>query len=126
MLDPNMIVKMVAHAIPASPAPPRSAASIGHDLGLSRHQIDRAVATLRDDHPDLPLTSSGAGYLWSRDETDVKRHAHKEVRYLSTRTRRSLLDGLLAPYQEHCAPELLSRTRQRIEFIIDDLSKISA
>jgi hypothetical protein len=124
-LDADTLVKLVAAAVPASPEPHRTAESLAQEFGVSVQRIQRAIARIKDEYPDLPLTSGERGYRWSRDEVDIKRHARKETKYVSTRTRRSLLDGLLAPYQK-ANPEQAERTRQRIEFILDDLARLSA
>lgn len=125
MLDTETFTKLVAATIPSYPDPPRTAESIAEELGESRRRVSEAVVRLKEDYPSLPLTSSGQGYRWSRDQVDVRRHARKEVKYVSTRARRSILDGLLEPYQRHCNPGQLARTRQRIEFILDDLNALA-
>ena len=123
-LDADTLAKLVADAIPASPDTPRTAAAIAEELGVTTRRVTSAIAKIKDEYPTLPLTSGERGYRWSRDQVDIKRHARKEIRYVSTRTRRSLLDGLLEPYQRDCAPEQVERTRQRIEFILDDLARL--
>jgi len=125
-LDTETLVKLVADAIPAFPAEHRTAQAIAEELGVTVARIRDAVARIKDEYPNMPLTSGERGYRWSNDPVDVKRHARKEVRYVSTRTRRSLLEGLLEPYHKTCSEELVERTRQRIEFILDDLSKIAS
>lgn len=125
-IDAAMFTKLVAHAIPAAPDEPRTAISIADELGATKSRVERAVARIKEDRPDLPITSSAAGYLWSRNNEDVQKHAQKEVRYVATRTRRSLLEGLLEPYGRHCDSEQITKARQRIEFILDDLAQVTA
>lgn len=125
-IDTKTLDKLVADCIPASPQKPRTLAEIADELSVSQDRVKASIARIKDLHPDLPLTSSGYGYRWSLDKDDVQRHATKEIKYVSTRTRRSLLDGLLAPYQSAEGSEHIERARQRIEFILDDLSRIVA
>lgn len=125
MIDTATFTKLVAAAIPASPNQPKLISEIATELGDTESRVKAAIARIKDDYPDLPLTSSRQGYLWSREREDVRRHARKEVKYVSTRTRRSLLDGLLTPYYESCHAEQVERARQRIQFVLDDLAQIA-
>lgn len=123
-IDTETLMKLIAESIPAAPDKPRTAAAIADDLAITPQRVRELIARIKDDYPDLPLTSGERGYRWSREKADIKRHSRKEIRYISTRARRSLLDGLLEPYQRSCDPTQVERTRQRIEFILDDLARL--
>ena len=125
MMEAKLLDKLVADAIPAYPDAPRTAADIAGQLTVPRERVLRSIARLKEDFPALPLVSGSDGYRWSRDPVDAKRHVRKEVRYVSTRTRRSLLDGLLEPYLKDCDEESLDRARGRIESILDDLARLA-
>lgn len=125
MIDTATFTKLVAATIPASPNPPKLLSEIAEEVGDTESRVKSAIARIKDEYPGLPLTSSNQGYLWSRERDDVRRHARKEVGYVSTRTRRSLLDGLLTPYYESCGADQVDRARQRIQFILDDLAQIA-
>lgn len=124
--DTETLTRLVADAIPASPSSHRTASDIADELGITAARVRDLVARIKEEYPQLPLTSGERGYRWSRDQVDVKRHARKEIRYVSTRTRRSLLEGLLEPYERVCSPDQVERTRQRIEFILDDLARLAS
>lgn len=123
-LDSATLDKLVAAAIPAAPDGHRTAGDIATELGVTIGRVKDSVARLKEQFPELPLTSGERGYRWSSNEIDVKRHARKEARYVSTRTRRSLLEGLMQPYARSCGSEQVERARQRIEFILDDLARL--
>lgn len=116
---------LVASCIPASPDLPVTASNLAIDLGVTEGRVRRSVARIKDMYPHLPLTSSATGYRWSNDKDDLRAHATKEVRYVTTRTRRSLLDGLLEPFLENHSSDQIDKARQRIEFILDDLRAVS-
>lgn len=116
---------VVASSIPASPSRPVTASQIASDIGVTESRIRSSVSRIKDQYPHLPLTSSGSGYRWSNDRDDLRAHATKEVRYVSTRTRRSLLEGLLEPYLETHSSDQIGKVRTRIEFILDDLNQVS-
>lgn len=116
---------LVATSIPASPEVPRTASRIARDLGVTEGRVRNSIARIKDQYPHLPLTSSAGGYRWSDDKDDLRAHATKEVRYVTTRTRRSLLDGLLEPFLESHSSDQIDKARQRIEFILDDLRTVS-
>lgn len=124
-IDTATFTKLVAATIPASPDEPKLASRIADELGATESRVRSAIARIKDGYPELPLTSGERGYRWSRKDEDVQRHARKEVRYVSTRTRRSLLDGLLAPYQDKCRAEQITKARQRIQFILEDLESVA-
>ena len=124
-IESQTLDKLVAAAIPVSPDDPMTAAALADAIGVPLTRIRSSIARIKDRHPNLPLTVSSDGYLWSREQDDVQRHATREVRYVTTRTRRSLVEGLLAPYMSQCSTDEVVKARQRIEFILDDLASVA-
>lgn len=115
---------LVANEIPASPDDPKIAQDIANALGLTRQQVLSAVARIKEDYPEQPLTSGSRGYLWSADAVDVKRHVRKEVRTTGTRVRRTLLEGAVEPYYKDGDESALEKARERTGHILGDLSNI--
>lgn len=124
-VDTTLFTKLVASCIPSWPDEPRTSQDIADELGAKKSRVDKAIARMRDSHPDLPLTNAGEGYRWSAETDDVSRHARRTVRYVSTRTRRTLLDGLLEPYYANDGADSarVERARMRIQFILEDLAE---
>jgi hypothetical protein len=85
--------------LPRSGEPRKTRRQLVNDTGLRLHQLDAAVAHLRDDGPADSLVSSVDGIGYTITEEDVRRHHVTAIRYCKTRIRRDLT-GNLQPYWE--------------------------
>lgn len=119
----NAAEKLVAKAIPAYPAPPLGASEIATSLNMPVRRVHEIVASIKDKYPQLPLTSSSAGYRWSRNIGDTQAHIHREASHIRTRTRRNLLGALLEPYERLLDPKDLGNARRRMEFVLAELDE---
>ena len=118
-------IDIVSLLIPGDGQPPVSKADLTQDSGLQPHQVDKAIAAIRERHPDLPLVSDRTGIRFTMDEDAVRRFRNTAARTALTRIRRAFR-GALLPYLEHAGlpaiqMHLLERQFGRVLEDIEDL-----
>jgi|SRR5580765_284041 hypothetical protein len=118
-------INIVSLLIPGDGEAPASRDTLILASGLAPHQVDKAVAAIRERHPDLPLVSDRTGIRFTMDEDAVRRFRNSAARTALTRVRRSWR-GVLLPYLENAGiPDIQMRLIERqFSRVLEDIEDL--
>jgi hypothetical protein len=110
--------------IPGDGEEPLSLDEAAELAGLTRHQMDVAVAHMREAYPDLPLVSTRNGICFTMDEAQVAKFRAQGVRMALTIIRRRFR-GAVVPYLRAAAAseQDMKRLTRQAERLLEDIEE---
>jgi hypothetical protein len=118
-------IDSVSQVIPAEDEDPMPMAELIELTGLARHQVTKAVAAIRERHPDLPLVSDRNGIRFTMDADAVRRFRNTAARTALTRIRRGYR-GVLLPYldQSGASEAEVRRIKRQFDRVLEDVEDL--
>ena len=121
----DQYIDIVSLQIPGDGEAPISKDDLVWMSGLTSGQVDKAVAAIRERHPDLPLVSDRTGIRFTMNEDAVRRFRNSAARTALTRIRRSWR-GAVLPYLENAGiPDIQMRLIERqFDRVLEDIEDL--